>query len=238
MNLIKLLKDNFFLILFLIVSLTYAYGIANELDSIIYFYKPFIVSSITAHYVINTNQINKVFLFALVAALLGDLFFNIITEHFFILAMTSFLVFNLLLMILAAEKAGEISVRFLLISTIPFIFILAFVLRNYLNNVGNISILLTIFGSVVVLLGAFSSYAYFKKRNRTTLYFLLGSLAFVIATVSKGLKQFTFMYDYDVRLINTIAYTFSLFFFCRAMVIEQVVTEKKAISQESIISQY
>lgn len=222
-------KKHIFLLLFFVVSVMYAYGIANELNSIIYLYKPFLVLTLTLHYVTNTPEINKTFLFALVFALLGDVFFNIITEEFFMLAMSSFMIFNLLLIIIAANKAGEISVRFLLVSTIPFVLILAYVLMNYLNNVGSISLLIAIFGFIVVLLGAFSSYAYFKKRNRSTLFFFLGSLAFVITTISKGLKQFTLMYDYDVRLMNTVCYVLSLFFFCHAMVIKDEVVAKVVV---------
>lgn len=226
MSLINHLKKYIFLLLFFLVSVMYAYGITNELNSIIYFYKPFIVLTLTLHYIVNTPEINKTFLFALVFALLGDVFFNIITEEFFMLAMSSFMIFNLLLMVIAANKSGEISVRFLLVSTIPFVLVLAYVLINYLNNVGSISLLIAVFGITVVLLGAFSSYAYFKKRNRSTLFFFLGSLAFVITTISKGLKQFTLMYDYDVRLMNTICYVLSLFFFCHAMVIKESITVK------------
>lgn len=221
MNLVESLKNNIFLLFFFVVSVIYGYGIANEYNTIIYFYKPFIVLSITVHYLINAKELNKRFLTALVCALLGDVLFNITTPQFFILAMSSFLAFILLLMTLAAETSGEINLKVLSLTTVPFILILTYVLYNYLNKVGSMSLLLVIFGVIVVLLSAFSTHAYYKRRDYTTLYFFLGALAFVLASISKGLKQFALVSDVDIRLMNTICYVLSLFLFTKAMAIRE-----------------
>lgn len=229
MKLIELIKNNIFLLLFFLVSVAYTYGVVNNLNSIIYLFKPFIVLSLAIYYVSNAYKINKTFLVALVFALLGDVCFNILTEQFFILAMSSFMVFNLLLLTIAANKAGIIRFKFVLMFTVPFILIFGYLLKNYLNDVGVISLLILIFGLIVILLGAFSSYAYFKNKNRATLFLFLGALAFAITSISKGLKQFTFIDDYDVKLINTSCYVISLFLFCQAMIVkEKVLMYKKS----------
>lgn len=233
MNLVSTFKNNIFLLMFCMVSVAYGYGIAYNLNSIIYFFKPFIVLSIALHYIVNTKWLNKRFLTALIFALLGDVLFNITTPQFFIFAMSSFLIFILLLMTIAAEKSGEINFKPLLLATIPFVLILTYVLKKYLNDVGSISILLAVFGVIVVVLSAFSTHAYYKKRDITTLYFFLGTLAFILASISKGLKQFALVSDVNIKLMNTLCYVISLFLFSRAMIVDEKVstqTEKPTLN--------
>lgn len=67
------------------------------------------------------------------------------------------------------------------------------------------------------------------------LYFLLGSLFFVLAGVSKGLKEF----DVDtsfLKIMNNVSYTFSLYFYYRAMTAKRAVIDKPQLQGEKSIT--
>lgn len=235
MYFLKLLKENIFLFLFFVFAFSYGYSLIVVNNGLIYVLKPFIVPSLVLHYVINVEEKNNFYIIALFFAFLGDLFFSIPTEDGFLIAMSSFVIFNLFIMIIVSESAGEIKISNLFLSMMPFL-ILLFIIINYLfSKLGAKSILLTIYGVILVFLCTFSLYYYIKTRSKMALYFLLGSLLFVLAGVSKGLKEF----DVDtsfLKIMNNVSYTFSLYFYYRAMTAKRVVIDKPQLQGEKSIT--
>lgn len=237
---INFFKRNIFLIIFFIISFIYGYSIINKIDSQIYFFKPFIILSILIHYVLRASKINTVFLVGLSFAFCGDLLFNIVTPETIIIAMGCFLIFNLVLMLIATERVGVLSARKLLITTVPFLILFLLVLHFFFDNIGNMQILIITYGAIVVLLGSFSLNTYLKNRDNESLLFFIGSLFFVVASVSKGLKEFSFSYsEFYINITNIISYVLSIFFFSQSLILNKadkpsIITPKQFITDEDV----
>lgn len=222
MSLANFLRSNVFLILFFVISAIYGYGIVNDKVSLIYLFKPFITISLIIYYLKEVKNINSIFLIALVFAFLGDLLFNIITYNTALLAMGSFLIFNLLLMVIASERVGVIKARKLFLAVIPFAVLFVVILNMFFKNAGDMTVLINIYGFIVVLMCAFSLNTFLKIRDKESLYFLLGALFFITASVSKGLKEFSgSSADFYIKLVNISGYALSLFFFCQSLILSK-----------------
>lgn len=209
----------------------YGYSMVTGCKPYQYFLKPFIVPSLLIHYLINSEKKNAYYITALFFALLGDLLFNIVTPNAFVYALGSFLIFNLFIMIIVTEQAGEIRLNLLLLNMTPFL--LLFFIINYflMENVGAMIVLLSIYGIMLVLLCTFCLYYLIRTKSKIALYFFLGSMFFVAAGLTKVLKDY-FGVTAELRAMNNISYTLSLFFYYRAMVSKKVVIEGEELQNE------
>lgn len=215
------LKENIFLVIFFIVSLWYGFSnITGDVGSQ-YFLKPFMVSSILIHYLIKAKKINNFFITALFFALLGDLFFNIVTEQGFIYGLASFLVFNLFMMIIVTEKAGEIRISNLFLSMIPFLLLLFIMVYYIFPDSGELKILLTIYSTTLVFLCTFSLYYYIKTKSVVSQYFLLGCSFFVLAGIAKLVKDYIGV-TISMEIMNNVCYMLSLYFYYKALIAKEV----------------
>lgn len=217
---VAFLKKNILLIIFFIVSLCYGYSNISANLGNQYLLKPFMVSTILMHYTIVAKKIDVFFISALLFALLGDLFFNIVTEEAFMFGMASFLVFNLFMTIVVAERAGEIQISNLFLAMIPFLLLLFIIIYYLFPNAGEVKILLTIYGFALVFLCSFSLYYYIKTKSIVALYFVLGSSLFVLAGIAKAVKEYIGI-TVSMEIMNNVAYMLSLFFYYRALIVKK-----------------
>lgn len=229
------LKKNILLIIFFIISLWYGYSnIAGELGSQ-YLLKPFMVSSLLIHYLVTAKKPNVFFMSALIFALLGDLFFNIITDEAFMFGMASFLVFNLFMMIVVADRAGEIQISNLFLAMIPFLLILFIVIYYLFSDAGDNKILLTIYGVALVFLCTFSLYYYIKTKSTVALYFVIGSSLFVLAGIAKAAKEYIGV-TLSMEIMNNVAYMLSLFCYYKAMMSKRVLIDRPELQNQKSIT--
>lgn len=193
------------------------------------------VSFLLLQYVFNSKEKSSFFITALFFALLGDLLFNIVTPNASVYAMGSFLIFNLFMMILVTEKAGEIKLNLLLLYTTPFMLIFFIVINFLLKNVGVMIIIMSIYGIMLVLLCSFCLYYLVKTKSEMALYFFLGSLLFVLAGLTKVLKDY-YGITVTLRIINNLVYTFSLYFYYKAMVVKRKLIDNSDLQEQGFIT--
>lgn len=235
MSFLKLLRKHILLILFFAFAFGYGYSLLTNQDAFIYLLKPFIVPSLILHYIAKANTVNIFFIIALFFAFTGDLLFNIVMDDAFLLAMSSFVMFNFFIMIIVAERAGEIKINNFLISIMPFLLILFIVINYAFNAQGTMSLLLTIYGGIIAILSAFCLYFYLKTKGTMALYFLIGSLFFIVAGISKGLKEFD-VNTFFLKVLNNISYTFSLYFYYKAMMSKHAIIDNSELQSRKSIT--
>lgn len=235
MYFLALLKKNILLIIFFIVSFWYGYtNISGDIGNQ-YLLKPFMVSSLLIHYLVTAKKPNVFFTSALIFALLGDLFFNILTEEAFMFGMASFLVFNLFMLIVVADRAGEIQMSNLFLAMIPFLLLLFIVIYYLFSGAGDNKILLTIYGIALVFLCTFSLFYYIKTKSTVALYFVLGSTLFVLAGIAKAVKEYIGI-TLSMEIMNNVAYTLSLYCYYKAMMLKRVLLDKPDLQGEQSIT--
>lgn len=231
MSLLKLFGKNIFLLLFFVFAFGYGYSLVLGYEPYKYFLKPFIVPSLLILYLINSKEKSIFFIVALFFALLGDLLFSVATRNSFVYAMGSFLIFNLFIMMIVTEEAGEIRLNHLLLNMTPFLLLFFIIIYFLIENVGAMIILMSIYGVVLVVLCSFCLYYLIRTKSKIALYFFLGSMFFVSAGLTKVLKDY-FGITAELRIMNNISYTFSLFFYYKAMITERVIIDDVELQNE------
>lgn len=228
MGLVNFIKQHIFLILFFLVSILYGYGLVYNVISYIYLYKPFVIIFLILYYFSKSKKYNLLFLIGLGFAFVGDLFYNLNTFDTNLIAMSCFLVFNLVLTIIAAERAGVIKTTKLLLSMLPFIFIFVYVVYKFFSNAGDMMLLIGVYGFIVVLLCSFSLNTLVKRRDVSSLLFFLAALLFVVSSVCEGLEHFSNPHiTFFIDLLNITSYILSLFFFSVALILTTLKSNSK-----------
>lgn len=234
MSLLRFFGKNVFLLLFFLFAFGYGYSLVVDIESFEYFLKPFIVSSLLIHYLINSKERKMFFIAALFFALLGDLLFNIVTPNTFVYAMGSFLIFNLFIMMIVTEEAGEIRLSHFLLNVTPFLLLFFIIIYFLMENVGVMAILMGVYGIVLVVLCSFSLYYLIRTKSKIAIYFFLGSILFVIAGLTKVLKDYFGVTD-QLRIFNTLSYTFSLFCYYKAVVAKKVIIDDSELQNKKTL---
>lgn len=210
------LRKNILLILFFIVVVGYISSSVADNYDMIFFLKPFIVTTLLIHYLFSKVKKDVVFILALLSALAGDLLFSIAKDYQYMVAMGFFLLYSLFMMIIVSGRVQLIELKKILLSSIPFMVIIFSLAFMYFYNKNSMLVLYYIHAAVTILLGTFSLYYYITTKNRDALFFTLGCLFFIIGGAAKGFKFF-YSPIIDAKVINIGGYALSLFFYYLAV---------------------
>lgn len=213
MSVFALVKKNFFLLVFFITGISYAYFNYIENSNVAFYLKPLIVLSLLVqYYTAKKSKYNIFFIIALFFALSGDIFFNYNSEITHIIAMASFLMFLLFLMIVITYAAKEIKFNGLLLTSVPFLIILIVVSYFFIDFKNIMSGIYLVLALVIAVLCSFSFYFHLKERNKKSRYYFIGCLLFILTGFARMMNEFYGLSN-PTKLLNNTTYIFSLFFF-------------------------
>lgn len=207
----KFANKTLLLISFLIVAIVYTYALVADVSWLKHWSKPFLMPLLALYYITIAKIIDTKFLVALCFAFCGDLLFLSQKESFFVLGMSSFLIFILMNMIIIAKRTGEIKLAPFYLTILPFVLICMGVISVYFGDVGFMKLLFIIYAGVLGLYGAFALYWYIKEKNKWVLLNLVGVLLFFLAAISKGLKMVEGPKEI-YKILNMTSYVLSMIF--------------------------
>lgn len=215
-----LIKKYFFLFLFFVASIAFGYAsIYNKLQ-IVYITKFFLVPSIAIHYILNTKKFNVFYITALVFALIGDLLFSETSDFLIIMGMGSFIIFNLLIIVVVFETFGLVDSKKITSIAKYAILIFGVFIFFLFRNIGGQLIILSMYFAVLAVLFSFCLYYYLKYKTIVSLYFFMGVVVFFFANISKGLIQYEAAKGILI-IVNIVCYALSHYLYCTAILLKE-----------------
>lgn len=212
MSILIVLRKNFFLAIFFTVGLCYAYFNYHDNTSVTFYLKPLVILSLLLQYfAVKTKKYNVFFISAFVFALIGDILFNFNNKSIQVLALGSFLLFLLFILIVISHSAKELKLNNLLLASVPFLIVLIFILNYFFDFDNAMSGIYFILGIVVAILCSFSFYFYLKQRDKKSLYYFIGCLLFIVTSFTRMMNEF-YGFTTIMKLVNNTTYMLSLFY--------------------------
>lgn len=208
--------SNLILILYLIARFVFGYGniTENELLTRIGIFS--IVPCILCYYFLENKKTNLTYVVALMAVYIGDITFNKTDLKVDLISVSGFIFFNLIMIVIVFERIKYLKLRKVLLTThllvITLISITYFITQIFDTKLIIISIYLF---SLSLLCSLCISY-YVKSKSKDSLYFLIGVLSYIIASISK-------QYEYIEKttalivVINVCSYLSAQYFYCKAI---------------------
>ena len=211
----KFKRENILLIILVIVSLVYAYAYTQGSITLMYFSKPLIAPTALLFYLSKAQKVDKLFILALFFAFLGNVLLIGPDDNFFVLGMSSNLIFILINMLIVTGKITDIDMFKFFKIAIPMILILIAVLYYMFAESRDITLLFYVFGGILALYASFSIYLYNEKKDQASLLNLIGVVLFLLSAIARGFDHIN-KTKTIYRIINIILYTSSLYFITRA----------------------
>lgn len=207
---------NLTLILYLFAGIIFGYGniTENELLSRIGIFS--IIPCILSYYLLENKKINLIYLVALISAYVGDITFGKKDINIDLISLAGFIIFNLLLVIIVSEKMQQIRLRKTLIITHLLAIALLSISYRIVETVDETFIAISIYFFSLSLLCSLCILYYTKAKSKSSLYFLIGVLSFIIASISKQF-EYTKNTTYLIIIINAVAYLSTQYFYCKAI---------------------
>lgn len=208
--------SNLILILYLFAGIVFGYGniTENELLSKIGIFS--IIPCILSYYLLENKKTNIIYVIALIAAYVGDITFGKKDINIDLISLAGFIIFNLLLVIIVSEKMQQIKLRKVLIIAHLLAIVLLSISYRIVETVDETFIAISIYFFSLSLLCSLCILYYTKAKSKGSLYFLVGVLSFIIASISKQF-EYTKSTTYLIIIINVVAYLSTQYFYCKAI---------------------
>ena len=180
-------------------------------------------------YVLRSSKLNVVFLVSVLFFATGGILLEIGAKKDIPFAIGSYMISNLLIMVVIAFKIGIIEVKKFLKISIPFIALSFFIVSYFFDAIGIEKIPIFIYANVVALLCSLSLYYYLKTKYKDAIYFFISSLIFATISVFKAIGIFVIL-DISNELLAYVGYLICIYFLFRAMLIDNY---KNILKKES-----
>jgi uncharacterized membrane protein YhhN len=188
----------FFFVLFFFIVVADLY-VLSHLEYLRWLTKPFIVLSLLCFFVLKSKErLNQEFLFliAIFAALLGDIF--LLWEDKFLWGLGLFLVMQLLYSLRFAKDWGDLITRDKIVISITFIVLLISLVILW-PHLSDMKIPVLIYSIAICLM---SVSAYLRKKSLSGhMKVFIGTLFFIISDSILGYRQFVFGFPYSGLLV-------------------------------------
>lgn len=216
------------LILFIVFGILLCYGdiTGNYLLRRIGIYS--IIPCITTYYLFTTKKKNTLFLVALVASYIGDITFNKEGLTIDLISLGGFIIFNLLMLIIVFERMRYVKFRNVLVYTAIIGTILTYLSYSIIDIIDKTFIIIGIYCLSISLLSAFCVVYYLKGKSKEAMYFLIGVVSYIIASIT---KEFEYIESTSTALIilNVSSYLSTLYFYCKALLEDDNIEPKKKL---------
>lgn len=207
---------NIFLIFFYLFGILYCYGKITNNNLAITTGIYGIVPSIILHYLFNSQNKNLIYLVALVSSYIGDITFYKNDINIDLISLGGFITFNLLILVIVYEKMKLVKFRKVFI--ISPILILIFMVTTYaiFDTIDHKFLAISIYFISLSLLVSFCIQYYINTKSKISLYFLIGAISYIIASIS---KEFEYVDSNNtlIIIINIAAYLATHHFYYSAI---------------------
>jgi uncharacterized membrane protein YhhN len=166
-------------------------------------FKPLILLSLLALYVMSSERRNLWYFLALLFSLLGDIYL-LDKNNMFHLGLGSFLCAQLLFVFILWKDMPKSSWLQRVVSLLPFVFYLALLLSVLGPDLGSFTVPVWVYGVVISMFGALSLLNYLVRRSPASMILLLGAVLFILSDSMIALNKFHEADDlYQVAIMLT-----------------------------------
>lgn len=214
----KITKTALTSIFFLFVAIADIYAIMKNNLEVEMIAKPLITTSLVVLYLLSVKKPSFWYVSALFFAFWGDVLL-LFQDQFFIYGLASFLLAHILLITVSSKFLEEVSIPRILIHSIPFLGILAFLLYVISPNLGELLIPVIVYGVVISVFGVVTFLIYTSKKTTENLWLFLGALTFILSDSILALNKF-YEASEILGISIMITYIIAQYLICRSMMIK------------------
>jgi len=178
------------LLIFILVSFLDIVGIIFKIPILIQLFKPFILLSLIALYVVSVSERNKTYVLALIFSLMGDVFLMFEGELYFIVGLVSFLIAHLFFIKIVFDRLQKSTISKVLFSISPFLtlfLLLIFFLKDFLNE---LLIPVIIYGFTISTFGVVAMLDYVNTKTTQSFLMFVGAVIFISSDSILAINKF------------------------------------------------
>ena len=181
--------QKFFLLIFLLVSITDIIAIINDNSLWQTISKPLIIPALAAFYVAGSKSRNKLYILALIFSFLGDVLL-LDKSNLFLFGIAAFLITQLLYIAIFSKGLANSSVGKKIGALFPFSLFFILLIRILKPGLNDFLIPVIIYGLAISLFGSVSLLRYLVKKNGTSMVLLIGAILFILSDSMIALNKF------------------------------------------------
>ena len=181
--------QRFFLLIFVLVSLTDIVAIVtgNSLWQTIS--KPLIIPALTAFYIAGSKSRNKLYILALIFSFLGDVLL-LDKSNLFLFGIAAFLITQLLYIAIFSKGLGQSTLQKKLWALFPFSLFFIILISVLKPGLKEFFIPVVVYGLAISVFGSISLLKYLVKKNKASLMLFSGALLFILSDSMIALNKF------------------------------------------------
>ena len=182
-------QQRFFLLIFVLVSLTDIVAIVtgNSLWQTIS--KPLIIPALTAFYIAGSKSRNKLYILALIFSFLGDVLL-LDKSNLFLFGIAAFLITQLLYIAIFSKGLGQSTLQKKLWALFPFSLFFIILISVLKPGLKEFFIPVVVYGLAISVFGSISLLKYLVKKNKASLMLFSGALLFILSDSMIALNKF------------------------------------------------
>ncbi|MCP4883597.1 MAG: lysoplasmalogenase [Flavobacteriales bacterium] len=181
--------QKFFLLIFLLVSITDIIAIINDNSLWQTISKPLIIPALAAFYVAGSKSRNKLYILALIFSFLGDVLL-LDKSNLFLFGIAAFLITQLLYIAIFSKGLANSSLGKKIGALFPFSLFFILLIRILKPGLNDFLIPVIIYGLAISLFGSVSLLRYLVKKNGTSMVLLIGAILFILSDSMIALNKF------------------------------------------------
>ncbi len=206
-------------LVFVLVGFSDLLGLIIDEPNVRYISKPLITISLGLLYVASVKKVNLLYLTALFFSLLGDTLLLKIWGNQFLYAVFSFMITQLLFILILSKSIKTYKPIPLIKASIPFILTFIAVITFVHEGLGSLLIPISIYGLVITTLGGLSFYNYLELRSQPSLWMAIGVFLFISSDAVLAVKYFMISHrELELSLIVMVTYILAQYLICRYMI--------------------
>jgi len=181
--------QKFFLLIFLLVSITDIIAIINDNSLWQTISNPIIIPALAAFYIAGSKSRNKLYILALIFSFLGDVLL-LDKSNLFLFGIAAFLITQLLYIAIFSKGLANSSLGKKIGALFPFSLFFILLIRILKPGLNDFLIPVIIYGLAISLFGSVSLLRYLVKKNGTSMVLLIGAILFILSDSMIALNKF------------------------------------------------
>jgi uncharacterized membrane protein YhhN len=183
-------KSKIVLLVFMVVSLLDITGILFKIPILIQLFKPFILLSLMALYVVSVSERNKTYILALLFSFMGDFFLIFEGELYFIVGLVSFLIAHLFFIKIVFGRLQKSTISKILVSIFPFLTLFLFLIFFLKDTLNELLIPVIIYGFTISIFGVVAMLDYVNTKTTQSFLMFVGALIFISSDSILAINKF------------------------------------------------
>ena len=183
-------KSKIVLLVFMVVSLLDITGILFKIPILIQLFKPFILLSLMALYVVSVSERNKTYMLALLFSFMGDFFLIFEGELYFIVGLVSFLIAHLFFIKIVFGRLQKSTISKILVSIFPFLTLFLFLIFFLKDTLNELLIPVIIYGFTISIFGVVAMLDYVNTKTTQSFLMFVGALIFISSDSILAINKF------------------------------------------------